>query len=160
MTIEFSKHGKALGGFANRLANGRWDVADDLLQQTFLQAWRNKHRVDYSRCCKPWLMRIMKNEFLQMRRRSVTHEELCEDTFSASHDFSSSALTHLEFLDLLKSMSKLKADQRQAILLVLAQGYTYEEAAQMLGSRAGTIKSRVARAREKLTEMHNSKAAA
>jgi len=112
MTAEFIQHQQALARFAGRLSSGRGDLADDILQQTFLQAWRNKHRVDYSRCCKSWLMRIMKNEFLQITRKNRNHEELCEDTMPGALELTASPLSNFEFLDLIQSISDLSVDQR------------------------------------------------
>jgi len=156
MKEELVRHQSALKGYARHLTRGRWDVADDVVQQTCLQAWRNKHRVDYSKCCKPWLMRIMKNEFLQIARKNPHHHvELNEDIAPVIVSGLSTALTKIEFLDMMQSISDLPAHQREAIVLVLAYGHTYEEAARLLGSHSGTVKSRVARGREKLIKVLN-----
>lgn len=160
MTLELSLHEQALMRFARFLSRGRPDLADDILQQTRLQAWRNKHRVDYSRSCKPWLMRIMKNEFLQLIRKANQQVELCEESLALENHSFPNLQTKFEFFDLMQSLSSLPPQQRQAIVLVLAQGFTYDEAARRLGSKAGTIKSRVARGRQTLIQIKHKQDAA
>lgn len=153
MASQFAKHHTALISYAKSLAKSRHDIADDVLQQTYLQAWRNKHRVDYSRCCKPWLLRIMRNEFLQIARRSTCHFVLNEDTVSHLEGVEIPTFSRIDFLDFIRSLSHLSLDQKQAVMMVLAEGYTYQEAAEILGARIGTIKSRVARGREKILDI-------
>ena len=61
----------------------------------------------------------------------------------------------LDFQDLRAALAKLPSDQREALLLVSAEGLSYEEAAQITGAQLGTIKSRVNRARTRLAELMN-----
>lgn len=160
MTAALTEHSGALRRFAHHLTKGRWDVADDIFQQTCLQAWRNKHRIDYSRCCKPWLLRIMKNEYLQYVRKSVNQHEITDDQNTAGAACTVQTTSNLDLQEILAGLSALPAHQREAIIFVLAYGYTYDEAASLLGSRPGTIKSRVARGREKLAEIISAQNAA
>ena len=60
---------------------------------------------------------------------------------------------HLDFTDMMKALSKLPIDQREALLLVGAEGLSYEDAARICGTNIGTIKSRINRARNRLTEL-------
>ena len=60
---------------------------------------------------------------------------------------------HMDFLDFRSALQKLPVEQREAIILVAASGLSYEEAAEICGCAAGTMKSRVNRARNRLAEM-------
>ena len=60
---------------------------------------------------------------------------------------------HLDFEDLQRALARLPADQREALLLVGASGFSYEQAADICGCAVGTIKSRVNRARNRLAEL-------
>jgi len=160
MSAALTLHTDALREYARRLTHGQSDVADDIFQQTCLQAWRNKHRVDYSKCCKPWLLRIMKNEYLQHIRKSAYKREVSDQGILEGHPATLASSLDIELMDLLDGLSNLPPRQRQAILLVLAYGYTYDEAANIAGSQSGTMKSRVARGRERLVELISSQEAA
>jgi RNA polymerase sigma-70 factor (ECF subfamily) len=61
--------------------------------------------------------------------------------------------SHMEFEEFRVALAKLPPDQREALILVGASGFSYEEAAQICGSAVGTIKSRVNRARTRLAEL-------
>ena len=62
-------------------------------------------------------------------------------------------IDHMDMLDFTAALQQLPDDQREALLLVGAEGFSYEEAAEMCGCAVGTIKSRVSRARRRLAEM-------
>jgi len=123
--------------------------SDDLVQNTCLKAWQ--HQDDYDPNKGPlraWLFRILRNDFYQQRRtdtRSETREqEELESQLVADCNLEQrSSLTRM-----LQAVDSLKRAQREAFLLVAAAGFTYEEAAKVIGCSAGTVKSRVSRARE------------
>ncbi|MEM9670103.1 MAG: RNA polymerase sigma factor [Pseudomonadota bacterium] len=129
------------------------DMADDVVQQTCLQAWRYRDRFDYDRCPKPWLVRVLRNEYLQMLRRNSRLSDFCEEDTPEISDNSSSSEALINNIAILDGLRTLNDEQRTAILLVLANGYTYEEAADLSGSTVGTMKSRVSRARSTLTQL-------
>lgn len=132
-------------------------LADDLVQEACLKAWSSADSFDQSQPMRPWLFRIIRNEYyMQMRRswRSVhvdagfIETALVED---ATQDIAQ------DFDRLQRIIGALPANQRDALLLVVAAGMTYEEAAEVCNCSPGTIKSRVSRAREAVRKRFDSK---
>ena len=136
----------ALRTFALSLA-GDASRADDLVQETMLKAWANHHRFEPGTKLIAWLFTILRNLFyseLRKRRREVEDAE-------GVHAGTLVALPDQEDAIALKGLygilEHLPASQRDALLLVGAEGFTYEEAARILDCQVGTVKSRVSRAR-------------
>ena len=102
---------------------------------------------------KAWLFTIVRNEhYSQLRRRKfeahgIDTDQLPEPSVPPDHD------GKLEIRDLNRALASLSPGQRTALILVSASGFSYEEAATICGCAVGTIKSRVARARETLLQM-------
>ncbi|GJE55988.1 MULTISPECIES: sigma-70 family RNA polymerase sigma factor [Methylobacterium] len=127
--------------------------ADDLVQETMLKAWMNHHRFEPGTRLIAWLFTIQRNLFyseIRKRKREV------EDA-DGIHAAGLTALAVQEDAIALKSLygklERLPATQRDALLLVGAEGFTYEEAAAILNCRVGTVKSRVSRARTQLADL-------
>ena len=133
--------------FARRLA-GSVELADDVVQEAALKAWEKRESYDASRPLRPWLFRIVRNVFLQHCRRSWRRlhpgEEFFNSTMTTECAFS--VLSDLSRAE--QALSELSPDQRDALVLVLAAGFSYEEVAEVCETSVGTIKSRVSRARE------------
>ena len=132
---------------------GRPDRADDLVQDTIMKAWAKQTSFEPGTNMKAWLFTILRNEFYsQMRKRGRE----VQDTDGA---FTQSLSTHpeqhgaIDLNDLKQALEQLSDDQREAIVLVGASGFSYEEAAEVCGCAVGTIKSRVNRARARLQEL-------
>ena len=127
--------------------------ADDLVQEALMRAFDNIERFKPGTNLKAWLFTIVRNEhYSQLRRRKfeahgVDTSLLPEPSVPPDHD------GKLELRDLNRALSALSPGQRTALILVSASGFSYEEAAAICGCAVGTIKSRVARARETLLEM-------
>jgi RNA polymerase sigma-70 factor (ECF subfamily) len=127
--------------------------ADDLVQEALLRAFVNIRRFKPGTNLKAWLFTIVRNEhYSQLRRRKfeahdIAPELLPEPSVPPDHD------GELELRDLNRALATLSPGQRAALLLVSASGFSYEEAATICGCAVGTIKSRVARARNALLEM-------
>jgi len=127
--------------------------ADDLVQEALMRAFSNIHRFRPGTNLKAWLFTIVRNEhYSQLRRRKfeahgVDTDLLPEPSVPPDHD------GKLEMRDLNRALASLSAGQRTALILVSASGFSYEEAAAICGCAVGTIKSRVARARETLLQM-------
>jgi RNA polymerase sigma-70 factor (ECF subfamily) len=127
--------------------------ADDLVQEALLRAFDNINRFKPGTNLKAWLFTIVRNEhYSQLRRRKfeangVSTDSLPEPTVPADHD------GELELRDLNRALAALSPGQRTALILVSASGFSYEEAATICGCAVGTIKSRVARARNTLLQM-------
>jgi RNA polymerase sigma-70 factor (ECF subfamily) len=138
-----------LRGFGRSLTGSR-DNADDLAQETMMKAWAARARYQAGTSMRAWTFIIMRNLFLsQMRRRRFSGEynELqAERILVAPADQQHSV--HLA--DLQRAMETLPLNQREALILVGAGGFSYEDAATICRVAVGTIKSRVARARTAL----------
>ena len=118
--------------------------ADDLVQEALARALANIDRFRPGTNLKAWLFTIVRNEhYSQLRRRKF--EAVGVDTDSLPEPS-----VPLELRDLNRALSTLSPGQRTALILVSASGFSYEEAAKICGCAVGTIKSRVARARDTL----------
>jgi RNA polymerase sigma-70 factor (ECF subfamily) len=142
----------SLRAFAISLC-GNPDRADDLVQDTLLKAWSHMHRFERGTNLNAWLFTILRNGFFSEHRKRVREVEDGDGTYAATLTTAPDQLSHLDFDDLRQALLKLPADQREAVLLVGAQGFSYEEAAGICGCAVGTIKSRVNRARSRLAEL-------
>jgi RNA polymerase sigma-70 factor (ECF subfamily) len=127
--------------------------ADDLVQEALMRAINNIQRFKPGTNLKAWLFTIVRNEHYSQLRRSkfeahgMDIELLPEPSVPPDHD------GKLELRDLNRALASLSPGQRTALILVSVSGFSYEEAAEICGCAVGTIKSRVARARETLLEM-------
>ena len=126
--------------------------ADDLVQETLLKAWANQERFVPGTNLKAWLCTILRNQFYtEFRKRKREVEDA--DGAAAAQLIAPAAQEHGSDLRVLWShIAKLPSLQREALLLVCAQGLTYEAAAEVMGCQTGTVKSRVSRARALLVE--------
>ncbi|HEX7776039.1 MAG TPA: sigma-70 family RNA polymerase sigma factor [Parvibaculum sp.] len=135
-----------LRAFARSLSGNR-DVADDLVQETMLKAWAARRRFEAGTSMVAWTHTILRNLFRsQMRRARFVgewDEEKAEQLLSAPADQEQC----LELSDLRRALLELPEVQREALILVGAGGFAYEEVAEICGCAVGTVKSRVARAR-------------
>ena len=138
-----------LRAFGRSLA-GNPDVADDLVQDTLLKAWAARERFIAGTSMRAWTFVILRNTyFSNMRRKKFTanyDEIVAERILSAPAE----QQEPLHLADLQRGLMELSDDQREAIILVGAGGYSYEEAADIAGCALGTMKSRVSRARKTL----------
>lgn len=136
-----------LRAFARGLCRER-ELSDDLVQDTCLKAWQAIDTFEPGAPLRPWLFRILRNEYYQYTRRSwrstPLDQEYAENALSAPADQDAK----IDFRVLQAVMSSLPDVQREALILVVAAGYTYEEAGEICNCSAGTVKSRVSRARE------------
>lgn len=141
-----------LRAFALSLA-GNVDRADDLVQETLVKAWHKLASYEEGTNLKAWLFTILRNAFysdLRKHRRETPDVDGEHAMRLASHPEQHG---HLDMLEMLAALDKLPEEQREAVLLVGAEGFAYEEAAEICGCAVGTIKSRVNRARNKLAEL-------
>ena len=121
--------------------------ADDLVQETLVKAWANQHRFEPGSNLMGWLCTILRNQFYtECRKRKREVEDA--DGAAAAQMIAPAAQEHgVELRKVWAMLGKLPPHQREALLLVGAQGMTYEAAAELVGCQVGTIKSRVSRAR-------------
>ena len=143
-------HQSAVRGFLMRLTRGDAAMADDLAQETFLEAFRKIAQFQGRGSFAGWLYRIAWSRYLmQARRRKL--ESLDEANFEPATLDPENA--HLARLDLETAMAKLAPAERAALTLCFALGQSHEEAALTLNLPLGTLKSHVLRGREKLQAM-------
>ncbi len=131
----------------------RSDRADDLVQETMIKAWSHHQSFIEGTNMKAWLFTILRNEFYTQLRKRKREVEDADGVYSNSVSVQGNQQSHLELADLTLALAKLPEDQREAVVLVGASGFSYEEAAEICGCAVGTVKSRVSRARERLTEL-------
>lgn len=135
-----------LRAFGRSLSGSR-DLADDLVQETLMKAWAARQRFQAGTNMRAWTFIILRNLYLsQMRRARFRGEwdDLVADRLLAAP---ASQDRHVELGDMQRALLHLPQPQREALILVGAGGFAYEEAADICGVAVGTIKSRVARGR-------------
>ena len=122
-------------------------VAEDLVQETLLRAWRFFDRFDQGTNCKAWLFRIMLNLSTRVREKrtaesisSVSLDETHADHASTSGDF-------LQQLLIRRAFEALPQDQRSVLHLAIVDGFTCKEIAELLSLPIGTVMSRLSRGR-------------
>jgi RNA polymerase sigma-70 factor (ECF subfamily) len=147
-----------LRSFAQNLSRNR-DLAEDLTQDTLLKAWRARSRYTPGSNLKAWLHTIMRNLFYSYKRRSW--REMPWDAASAARlpDGRSGQTSVVELRDTLRAFQCIPSDQREALALIAAGGFSYSEAAEICHCKVGTLKSRVARARQSLISLLDGKKA-
>lgn len=138
-----------LRAFGRSLSGSR-DLADDLVQETLLKAWAARKRFQAGTNMRAWTFIILRNLYLSQMRRSRFRgewDDLVADKLLAAP---ASQDRHVELGDMQRALLHLPQSQREALILVGAGGFAYEEAAEICGVAVGTIKSRVARGRTAL----------
>lgn len=136
-----------------RSLSGNRDLADDLVQETLLKAWAARKRFQAGTNMRAWTFIILRNLFLSQMRRARFKGEWDEITASKLLAAPASQDRHVELGDMQRALMHLPQPQREALILVGAGGFAYEEAAEICGCAVGTIKSRVARGRVALEAM-------
>jgi RNA polymerase sigma-70 factor (ECF subfamily) len=132
---------------------GSGDRADDLVQDSLVKAWGASASFTEGTSLRAWLFTIARNTFYSNHRKS-RREVQDVDGAAASRLVSNPAqIGHLDLADFRTALASVPDDQREALILVGASGFSYEEAAEICGCAVGTIKSRVNRARQKLMDM-------
>lgn len=144
-----------LRAFARGLC-GRPDMADDLVQETMLKAWAAQDRFEPGTSMRAWTFVILRNAYLTDMRRNRFRGEYDEGVAERILTAPAGQEEPIHLSDLHRALLTLPAERREALLLVGAGGFSYEEAASICGCAVGTIKSRVGRARAALTEMLSS----
>lgn len=149
---ELVEHIPAMRAFAISLTrNG--SVADDMVQDTLVKAWTNIDKFEAGTNMRAWLFTILRNTYYSSRRKSKREVSDVDGIFTEGLAEKPAHDGHLQMKDFRVALGKLKVEQREALLLIGASGFSYEEAAQMCGVAVGTIKSRTNRAREQLAKL-------
>ena len=143
-----------LRAFARTLCGHR-DEADDLCQEALAKAWQSRGTFEPGTNLKAWLFMILRNQFYSEKRRAWRQKPWDEATAEQSLVTSGTQHASMALSDVSRAMRLLPNEQREALILVGAGGFAYEEAAKICGCALGTIKSRVARARRTLEGVMN-----
>jgi len=141
-----------LRNFARRLC-GRPEFAEDMTQDTLIKAWRARDRFEPGTNLRAWLFTILRHEYYSHQRRAwreASWDEDFGDQIPAPADEQSWAM---DLSDCTRAIGQLPPGQRETLLLVGVGGFTYENAASLLGTPVGTLKSRLARGRSNLTKL-------
>lgn len=163
--IEFEKeavpHMDAVYNFALRMT-GDEDDADDLVQETYMKAFRFFDKFEKGTNCKAWLFRILKNSFINDYRKQTKepnkvdyddvqnfYENIKSNEVESKH-YELDAFSNLLDDDISKAITELPEDFRTVIILNDIEGFTYEEIADFVDIPVGTVRSRLHRARKML----------
>ena len=142
----------SLRAFAVSLSQNA-DKADDLVQETLVKAWDKHESFQPGTNLKAWLFTILRNEFYSQMRKRGREVQDSDGIMTARLAVHPSQHGQLDLKDFRAALEKLPEDQREAIILIGASGFSYEEAAEICDCAIGTIKSRVSRARTRLQEI-------
>ncbi|GAM03194.1 sigma-70 family RNA polymerase sigma factor [Novosphingobium sp. MBES04] len=141
-----------LRAFARGLC-GRHDFADDLVQETAVKAWTARERYQVGTNMRAWTFAILRNHYLSELRKSKRQTDVEDADMERMLVMEADQEGPVHLGDMEAALQKLAPERREAVLLVGASGFSYEEAADIAGCPIGTMKSRVARARTDLTRM-------
>ncbi len=142
----------SLRAFAISLS-GNVDRADDLVQETLVRALANIDSFEPGTNMSAWLFTILRNHFRSEYRKRRREVEDSDGRYAETLKSQPEQQGRIEFREFRAALARLPADQREALILVGASGFSYEEAAHICGCAVGTIKSRVNRARTRLAEL-------
>ena len=132
---------------------GDRERADDLVQETLLKAWNHLDSFHEGTNLKAWLFTILRNTYFSERRKRRREVEDADGSYAATLATHPEQHGHMDMQDFRVALTRLPDDQREALILVGAAGFSYEEAAEISRCAVGTIKSRVNRARNRLADI-------
>lgn len=142
----------SLRAFAVSLT-GKHDKADDLVQDTVMKAWAKQSSFEMGTNIKAWLFTILRNEFYSQMRKRGREVQDSDGTFTERLSVHPPQYGSMDMQDFKKALAQLPDDQREAVILIGASGFSYEEAAEICACAVGTMKSRVSRARTRLQDI-------
>src|ERR671917_371720 len=138
-----------LRAFARTLC-GDPTAADDLAQDAMMKAWDARASFQMGTNMKAWTFMILRNQFYSEKRRSWRQSQLDQEAAERTLVAADDPAAPIALDELRQALSSLPDEQREALILVGAGGFAYEEAAEICGCAVGTVKSRVSRARRAL----------
>lgn len=149
---ELVTHLPALRAFALSLTRNR-ATADDMMQDAVLKAWSNMDKFQRGTNMRAWLFTILRNNYYSSRRKLNREVADIDNAFSDTLSVKPDHDGRLQMMDFKDAFERLADEHREALILVGASGFSYDDAAEMCGVATGTMKSRVNRARAKLSEL-------
>jgi RNA polymerase sigma-70 factor (ECF subfamily) len=129
------------------------DRADDLVQETLVRAIANINSFEPGTNMEGWLATILRNQFRSEWRWRRKEAEDVDGCHAESLAAPAKQHSRLEFEELRVALARLPDDQRETLILVVAAGFSYDEAAAICQCAVGTIKSRINRARTQLARL-------
>jgi RNA polymerase sigma-70 factor (ECF subfamily) len=141
-----------LRAFARSLT-GNPEAADDLAQETLVKAWQSRSSFIPGTNLKAWLFTILRNQFYSDRRRAWRQAPWDQEAAERIPGGGEDQIHSAELSDTVRALRRLSDEQREALILVGAGGFSYEDAAAICKCAVGTVKSRVARARKTLIDI-------
>jgi RNA polymerase sigma-70 factor (ECF subfamily) len=132
---------------------GNVDQADDLVQEAVLRALTHIDGFTPGTSMQAWLFTILRNLFHTSFRKRKREIEDPEGIMASNLSTLPEQHGHLDLNDLQTALAKLSVEHREVLLLIGAEGLSYEETAQIVGTNVGTVKSRMNRARARLAEL-------
>ena len=149
---ELVSHLPAMRAFALSLTrNGA--TADDMVQDTVVKAWTNIDKFQVGTNMRAWLFTILRNTYYSSRRKAKREVADVDGVFTERLSVKPDHDGKLQLADFKTAFEQLPDEQREALVLVGASGFSYEEAAEMCGVAVGTIKSRANRGRARLADL-------
>ncbi len=158
-------HTEALYRAALRMTKNESD-AQDLIQETFLRAYKNFHRFEEGTNCRAWLFKIMTNTFINIYRSkqkestSVSFDDVDDNfLYSQLEATTESGNPEKDFLakmideDVVNAIEQLPGEFRMVVVLAFYENYAYQEIAEILDIQVGTVKSRLHRGRKMLQKL-------
>jgi RNA polymerase sigma-70 factor (ECF subfamily) len=127
--------------------------ADDLVQETFMQAWKSFENYELGTNCRAWLYKILFNKFDHLRRKKYTRAKYIQEAdelILANSTFAPPVPEHLTDDEVIDALNKLADHYRSVVLLADVHEFDYKEVAQILEIPIGTVMSRLSRARTQL----------
>ncbi len=154
---EAMSHLDALLKTANRIARPLLD-AEDVVQETYLRAWKHFDSFEAGTNCRAWLFRIMFNVIkarsgTSAKRLEIAMEEECEMESLPGNVVFFDPLKRIEGREALEAATRLSPEHREVLWLVVVEEFSYREASEILDMPVGTVMSRLHRARRELRKL-------
>lgn len=137
---------------AKRLTRSETE-ADDLVQETYMQAWKSFDHYELGTNCRAWLYKILFNKFDHHRRKQFTQAKYFQEADELVFELSAatpSVPEHLTDREVISALDKLPEHYRSVVLLADVHEFDYKEVAEILSIPMGTVMSRLNRARTQL----------
>lgn len=149
---EIVEHLASLRAFAISLTRNS-ATADDIVQDAVIKAWSNIDKFESGTNMRAWLFTILRNTYYSLHRKRRREVQDIDGEYAAQMSVKPDHDGRLAMTDFHVAFAQLADEQREALILVGASGFSYEEAAAMCGCAVGTIKSRANRGRARLADL-------
>ena len=129
------------------------NLGEDIAQETVTKAWKARNSYQPGSNMKAWLFTILRNEYISHKRRAWRQVGWDQDAMEMIPAPLQQHKWEIELFDLRRALLCLPAHHREALLLITAGGFSYDQASSITATPIGTLKSRVSRARAKLLNL-------